>query len=492
MKRLNPIGSLLGLILTFLLFIGLGISLWFDRGLAFSPGPVTAKSITGKSLKGFTSHAEFEKQCKNCHDPLSTNLATKCLDCHADVNQQIQTSQGVHSQITSVNECASCHPEHRGRSFDPTLASFQIFDHSTTSFSLNWHQANYDTTPMQCSECHKNITISTVDNQTCLDCHSGHEKIFAESHTRDFGPDCLGCHDGLDRMQNFDHSQTGYPLDGKHGQLKCTDCHTNGAIEDTPKDCKDCHAEPTIHEGLFDQTCNACHTPQSWSPANINGQPFGHLETTGFSLVLHQVDYSDQTITCTTCHPKNLQTFEAQTCIDCHNQNDTVFMTDHQQQFSSECMTCHDGVDRLSNFDHATFFPLEGIHASTQCSDCHVDKVFRGTPAECWQCHKEPDIHAGVFGLKCYYCHTADAWSPASLQQHIFPLNHGLEDQSMQLQCDACHGANYVDYTCYSCHDHQPDEITQSHQAAGILEQDIADCIKCHPSGILVSGQQSP
>ena len=167
-------------------------------------------------------------------------------------------------------------------------------------------------------------------------------------------------------------------------------------------------------------------------------------------------------------------------------------MTDHQTQFSSECVVCHDGVDRLSNFDHANFFPLEGKHTSAQCADCHANKVFRGTPEECWQCHKEPDIHAGVFGVKCYYCHTADAWSPASLQQHIFPLKHGLEDQNMQLQCDACHGANYVDYSCYNCHDHQPDEIIQSHQGVGIVDQEIPDCVKCHLTGNLESSQQYP
>jgi DnaJ-class molecular chaperone len=97
-----------------------------------------------------------------------------------------------------------------------------------------------------------------------------------------------------------------------------------------------------------------------------------------------------------------------------------------------------------------------------------------------------------VFGLKCFYCHSADAWSPANLRQHNFPLNHGLEDQSTQLQCDACHGTNYVDYTCYNCHDHQQAEITQSHQSVGIVEQDLPECAKCHPAGIVEKEPVSP
>jgi hypothetical protein len=167
-------------------------------------------------------------------------------------------------------------------------------------------------------------------------------------------------------------------------------------------------------------------------------------------------------------------------------------MADHQQQFGSECMGCHDGVDRLNNFDHANFFPLDGKHATTDCITCHADNVYRGTPSECDQCHKEPDIHVGVFGFKCFYCHTADAWSPASLRQHNFPLNHGVEDQNLQLQCDACHGSNYNEYMCYNCHDHQPDAIAQSHASLKIADQDLSACVKCHPAGTIETNQPSP
>ena len=492
MKRLNPVGSLLGFVLTLLLFIGLGFSLWFNQGLAFSPGKVTAKSAEGVVIQGYKSHADFEKRCGACHEPLKSNLATKCLNCHVDIDQQIKSNQGIHSRLGEVNECASCHPEHRGRSFDPTTASFQLFDHSTTGFSLNWHQVNYDATPMECSECHQNNTYTGVNHQACIDCHSGNEKGFAEKHVSDFGSNCLGCHDGQDRMINFDHGKTGYVLEGKHEEIKCTDCHYRESIKDTPNGCVDCHAEPSTHQGVLDQSCDTCHTPKDWLPANLNGQSFEHFATTGFSLTLHQADYLNQSTTCTTCHPNDLNTADTQTCIDCHSQHDATFMSDHLMQFSAECMVCHDGVDRLSNFNHATFFPLEGKHATAQCEDCHINKSYRGTPAECWQCHKEPDIHAGVFGLKCQYCHNADAWSPANLREHDFPVNHGLDDPNLQLQCDACHGTNYIDYNCYSCHDHLQDEIAQSHQAIGITEQDLPVCAKCHPAGIIDKSQQVP
>jgi hypothetical protein len=293
-------------------------------------------------------------------------------------------------------------------------------------------------------------------------------------------------------MINFNHSSTGWVLEGNHNQKKCTDCHSTDKIKDAPTECKECHAEPNLHRGQFTQSCDTCHTPQGWSPAKLDEQPFAHLTTTGFSLALHQTDYSNQAITCISCHPSDMKILDIQTCINCHTQHDTQFMSDHQQQYGSECLTCHDGVDRLSNFDHNTFFPLEAKHASIQCDACHADKAFRGTPSECYQCHQEPDIHAGVFGFKCYYCHTADAWSPATLQQHNFPLNHGADDQNAQLQCDTCHGLNYIDYTCYNCHDHQPDEIAHSHQSLTLPEPELATCSNCHPSGKVETQQTSP
>jgi hypothetical protein len=492
MKRLNPVRSLPGFILTILLFVGLGVSLWFNRGLAFNPGPVTAINKAGVVLQGFASHAEFEKQCGFCHEPLKSDLANKCKSCHIEVNQQILSGKGVHSQIDKVNNCSECHADHLGRTFNPTQASYNLFDHSSTSFNLNWHQQDYDTTPMECFTCHKTNEFTNINNQTCYDCHANHDLHFVQVHAQDFGANCLDCHDGSDRMQNFDHGQTGFPLVAKHAQINCTGCHKEGNIKDTPVGCKDCHIEPSLHQGLFEQTCESCHTADAWSPAIFTDKSFSHLETAGFSLDLHKVDYYDQVITCSTCHPVDFQNTDIQTCVNCHNEPDKYFMADHQEQFGPDCVVCHDGVDRLSNFDHGNFFSLEGTHLLLQCSDCHIDKTYRGTPKECWQCHAEPEIHSGVFGSKCFYCHSADSWSPASLRQHGFPLNHSLKDQSTQLECNACHGTNFVDYTCYTCHDHEAEKITQSHQAEGISDQDLPACVNCHPNGTINAGNASP
>jgi hypothetical protein len=492
MRNNNSVGSIVGIVFTCLLFIGMAAILWINRGMAFSPGHVSAKSKEGVIINGYSSHADFEKQCSNCHDPLESNLTDKCLECHSEIEQQITSSQGIHSQMTGVYQCAQCHPEHKGKNFDPTKASFRLFDHASTGFSLDWHQINYDASPMDCTTCHTGDSYSTVSNQICADCHTNHDQAFIASHSSDYGKDCLGCHDGADRMTNFDHAQTGYALEGKHQGITCISCHNKETVSNVSQDCKDCHAEPAQHKNLFEVNCKTCHSPQGWSPAKLNGESFAHLATTGFSLTLHQEDYAGLPMNCASCHTKDLQVTEVQVCIDCHSQHDEKFMTDHLLQFGQECQTCHDGVDRLSNYDHNNFFVLDGKHSDLQCSDCHKDNVYRGTPSECFQCHQEPEIHTGVFGLKCFDCHTTETWSPATLRQHDFPINHGLEDQTMQLSCDTCHGPNYIEYTCYSCHDHQPEEILQSHQSAGIAEQEIAKCANCHLSGKVETSQQAP
>ena len=151
----------------------------------------------------------------------------------------------------------------------------------------------------------------------------------------------------------------------------------------------------------------------------------------------------------------------------------------------SACLDCHDGVDRMSDFDHVKVFPLAGSHASSVCETCHVNRrgagrIFKGTPTECTQCHTEPQIHAGFFGLQCEYCHSTDAWVPAQLSQHTFPLSHG--EQGV-LECQKCHTNSYTTYTCYGCHEHQPGEIEEQHVEDAISLADAAALYRMPSSG---------
>jgi hypothetical protein len=499
MRRQHPLFSSLGLILTAIMLVGLGLMILRSGGMAFSPGRLSAKTVAGINLSGFASHAEFESRCELCHAPLKTSQDVLCEQCHTDVHHQISSKDGIHGIISRVDQCARCHRDHKGAQFDPGRSSWAFFDHSNTQFSLVWHQVDYDATPLDCAACHTADARFSAPDQKCSACHTQHDRKFMLQHVRDFGGNCAACHDGLDRMVKFDHSKTRFPLDGQHTGLQCVQCHGAGkwlvgsvqtvsqltarSFAQTPIDCAGCHADPDLHKGLFSNDCASCHTAAGWKPARIEGKLFDHAATTGFSLTLHAKNYDGTTMSCQACHQDGVDKFGSQICETCHAQGEerAAFMRKHVDQFGATCLDCHDGVDRMSNFDHANFFVLDGKHAKIECDACHKNKVFKDTPKVCVQCHADPPIHAGFFGLKCQYCHSTQAWSPAALKEHGFPLNHG---GSGEVACQTCHPAKYAQYTCYGCHDHQPDEIKASHQKAGISAQDLPDCTKCHARGL--------
>jgi hypothetical protein len=339
---------------------------------------------------------------------------------------------------------------------------------------------DYSLKPMECSACHVDPVDYSVPLHACTDCHGSQNATFMAHHSEDFGENCLDCHDGRDRMSGFDHNQTAFLLLGRHQETQCTACHTDGRYKGIPAACVDCHEEPGRHAGLFSVECASCHNPESWSPALLDEKQFDHANQAGFSLARHQTDYADAPITCTTCHPDTLNKFEITICLDCHTRQDQTFMDAHVSQFGAVCLDCHDGVDRMSDFDHNQVFALDGRHAEIECVSCHADNLWRGLSRECVSCHAEPEIHAGFFGLQCGLCHTTTAWSPAQLQSHSFPLDHGGEGE---VACQTCHPNVYSEYTCYGCHEHQPEEIEKKHLEEGISREELPKCIVCHPSG---------
>lgn len=484
MKRTHPWFSPLGLALTAVILGGVGFFTLRHGGESFSPGPLSAKSVPGVTLQGFASHAEFEEQCELCHQPLNANQAERCVACHEDIATQMRDHNRTHGKLQSAADCAACHQEHQGLDFDPTTSALARYDHDVTDFSLIHHQVDFEAAPMACNRCHAQDDFS-VSNQSCVACHGDQHPDFIARHQVDFGPDCQACHDGQDRMRDFDHASTRLPLDGIHNQIQCVDCHRPQAFDELSPNCVSCHDEPVTHQGYFEPDCAACHNANAWVPALLDGDLFSHLDTTGFSLARHAQDYDATPLTCVACHQEDLHTFDILTCVDCHASNDLDYMEAHVVQFGLDCLACHDGVDRMHDFNHDAVFALDGRHAEADCAACHENQVFGGTPTACVECHAEPEIHVGVFGLQCHYCHDARVWAPAQLVIHPFPLDHGGEGE---VECVVCHAEVYVDYTCYGCHDHQEDAIEASHLKAGIDRLQIPSCVECHASGIVEEG----
>lgn len=496
--------STFGLLATVVMLSVLAVLLWRTGGLAFSPGKLSAIRQPGVTLKGFASHEAFETECSRCHQPLKTRQVALCLDCHTRVAAQLERGEGAHSQMVNVQQCYACHSDHQGRDFDLRRAAYAYFDHTKVNFSLLRHQVDYDASAIACIACHQESAEFTVLESNCSLCHAKKDLAFVVQHSQDFGTTCTDCHDGQDRLADFDHKTTAFHLEGKHAQAHCTDCHAfqqanRGRIGEgshigspvgspislfsgAPLECAGCHDEIDPHAGMASSECGECHAPDGWSPAKWEEAPFDHAAQAGFSLYRHRQDYDGSPLSCNDCHLWNARDFDLGSCVSCHSLGEerATFMRQHQEQYGAGCTACHDGDDRMSGFSHESVFPLEGKHDGIACQDCHAGQVFAGTPNACVQCHAEPAIHAGFFGMDCQYCHTSQAWSPALLRMHGFPLDHGEQGE---VACRTCHLESYVEYTCYGCHEHQPGEIAEEHQEEGIRGDALLDCAECHPTG---------
>jgi hypothetical protein len=472
-----PCLSTASIMVALVFIVGLTGWFWLRGGLIFSPGPLSNHTEPGALLGGAESHASFEKNCSSCHHLLLSQHRL-CLSCHDDIMAEMNDPNSMHIQMGVSDNCTGCHPDHRGRDFDPLTTAFDQFDHTMTGFSLFRHAVDYHAVPMKCSGCHPGDDFES-DPATCQTCHAEQDPDFDARHSLEFGPNCLDCHDGLDSLARFNHNTTVFPLDGKHSEVRCAACHVGGVFGDTPATCQYCHEEPSVHQGIFGIDCQACHTPADWSPAFMDGQTFDHAAA-GFSLIHHQQYPDGSALTCSDCHSNTITSFEMNTCITCHNDLDADFMQQHRDDFGDACLDCHDGTGEMSNFDHAQFFALDGAHGAVGCRECHTNAAFSDVPANCLGCHPEPEVHLGLFGTSCENCHTTAAWSPAQLQDHTFPLDHG---ESGVVECQVCHPAAYTTYTCYGCHEHTESNIISEHNEENISPARLTDCTECHPDG---------
>ena len=483
LERQHPIFSPVALISTLILGVGLAVGVYLTGGRAFSPGELSALNHSGEPIANVLSHADIGNDCGQCHEPFRGIQADLCQECHQNIAID-REGDGLHGRLPNVAQCGSCHLEHLGLDYDLKSAAVAIFDHSLTDFDLTHHDVESVSAEMVCADCHIDEGSYAMQNSTCDSCHRELDAEFMTQHGEAYGSNCLTCHDGLDTLSDFTMTQHAelFALTGAHETTRCESCHAGGEFEGTSQECVACHAEPEKHQAMFGTDCAECHTTVAWQPAKFNNAPFDHERTTSFSLAQHVADFDGSTMACTHCHtgeqPSQVQDT---TCEECHVTAVPLFMTEHIALFGPTCQDCHDGLDSMAAFDHATVFPLEGQHATTECAACHVDQVFQDTPQQCVACHAEPEIHFGIFGTDCANCHTVDGWLPAQLRQHTFPLDHGEQGT---LECTACHsGTSYTTYDCTTCHEHNQEEMVDEHDELNLTQAELMNCASCHPTG---------
>ena len=438
-------------------------------GSMFSSGRLNAQ--TGVAvLGGVQSHAQLGGKCAACHaSPVATKTMDEhCQDCHTDIPTQLKDVHSLHGILTNGKasfSCRECHTDHRGATASLTILQIKNFPHQQLGYSLQAHGKNQDGSNFECGGCHPN-GISRFDITVCVSCHQTIDAVYMTRHVAAFGTGCLSCHDGVDAYgKNFNHGAVPFQLTGKHVNLDCGACHGGARsiadLKAKSQECNSCHAKDDAHAGQLGTNCGSCHSTDGWIPAT-----FDH-STTPFPLVgLHA------TVPCQGCHINNQFAATPSDCYACHAKDDK-----HNGQFGTDCSLCHSPAGWLpASFDHSkSAFPLTGAHVILQCTQCHVNNVFKGTPTDCVACHKDPAYHQGLFGTKCDTCHSTSAWSPARFDRtHAFPISHGNAGS-----CRDCHPQTLSGWTCYSCHSEA--EMSAKHTDAGI--SNFNDCIACHPFG---------
>jgi hypothetical protein len=286
--------------------------------------------------------------CDQCHVGNYSTLAIQPTDCgnsQCHLTTWQQTNNPTHSSAGAPFAAANCSTCHNTITW--TTA---IFDHSTTGWPLTGsHQLAPAGKVNLCTDCHINNNYTFTSANT--DCYGCHQPAWTSTQTlggnvpnhvaANFPTSmCSSCHDTVAWVDGkFDHSTTGFPLQGPHMLPPRTT--VTGAIGPMVNACTDCHIGGNYTTGYPTTDCYSCH--QTYY---TNAQTYG------------------------TNVPNHVAANYPTTCVACH----TTYVT-----------TAWLGAV----FNH-TFFRIP--HHNSVCSDCHIVSTDYSQFA-CTSCHTVPTAH---------------------------------------------------------------------------------------------------
>lgn len=331
-----------------------------------------------------------------------------------------------------------------------------------------------------CLQCHD--SGKGVPNSKCLECHKDIRKQIDQAHGYHgmMVDSCIHCHrDHKGRVfdtavvneKEFDHKKAGFPLEGKHQKIKCSECHTEkrGPKKLRPKDiryfgsaatCVSCHKKDDPHyfkSKWAQKDCGVCHGVRTWN----SEVRFDHGKDTGFEL-----EGAHDELDCAKCHAvdKKAKTalyswpkLKLQQCLTCHQD---VHKSNLSSKFQggARCTKCHTQDDwKIEKFDHkVTDYPLRGKHAEITCVKCHIQKaniakkeqkhyVWKGLSPACLTCHSDYHIYGKLklkgFGElnKCERCHNESDWKHVEKFDHNIHTRYGLDGKHLDVSCNECH-----------------------------------------------------
>jgi hypothetical protein len=329
---------------------------------------------------------------------------------------------------------------------------------------LKCHDAGQGVPDTKCLACHKELNRqvragTSFHGQTkknCIECHSDHKGRAFDTTLID--------------EKKFDHAKTGYSMEGKHADLKCSECHNEkrdkkstrtGDIRYFGKEntCNSCHKKHDVHYFKGDwaaKECNACHGTKTWK-SEIK---FDHTRDAKYKLVGKHAQMK-----CAECHnPEkdkraskyNWPTLEKSECLACHEDTHKTLLSPKFR--GGDCTQCHSQtVWKIPKFDHGvTSYRLKGKHDETQCIDCHKQAPgvaakdtkhynWTGLSTRCLSCHKEehyfgtkPSPHLGDLNA-CSKCHTERDWKTTHSFNHTSDTRFAITGKHLDVSCAKCH-----------------------------------------------------
>ena len=406
--------------------------------------------------------------CSACHaGGVFAGTANTCAACH--LGDYAATTAPPHAAAGFAPDCASCHTEAAWRP--------SSFVHTATWPLGGRHAA------VSCNACHAGGVFSGAP-RACEGCHLADFAATTDPpHAAEGYPtDCARCHAPAGWVPNtFDH-ESAWPLRGQHTEAHCYDCHTGSTFAGTPQDCAACHQadytgaqDPRHAPAGFAQDCASCHTESAWRPSSYLHPPSWPLSG------------AHAQASCKSCHQADVYAGTLRECEDCHLPS--YFATTDPPHaadgYPTDCALCHAPAGwRPNTFDHESFWPLRGRHASGHCYDCHTSGVYAGTPSDCAACHQgaylattDPDHAAAAFAQDCAGCHTESAWRPAT---YTHPATWPLSGQHLATSCGGCHAGGVFAGTPTACdgchHDRYLATTAPPHPSAGLG----TNCATCH------------
>jgi hypothetical protein len=447
-----------------------------------SPGPVALVHARIADVDGGAN-------CSACHGGWRTSMTEACLECHAPIAQQIAGGRGLHGTLASA--------------------------------SVSQSGAALVTDPNACGRCHG----------------EHHGASFTLVHARSF---VLA---GVPDVLAFDHARIGWPMDGRHSELECTECHTHATATQLPegttrylgldRSCASCHEDP--HEGVLTLACAECHVQTSFEQHVPVGHE-RHLPLTGGHAAL----------SCRECHAEgSAHSLEilagrrarppSRGCADCHASPHATAFVDaiaHAEGMpkSRVCGVCHAPEHLEFRAETLTMTPEQHAHtgfvlatphtlqATTlgdsdamaaqrglTCAGCHdpalatFEERYPGRRGlDCAACHTDP--HDGQFidgafgdstltGGGCVACHATTTFTPHEfdLQDHARAA-FTVDGAHAALECDTCHsraveGAprrfNGTPARCESCHEDAHENAFAARSVEIALVTEGA-CARCH------------